>query len=182
MMVLAVAATACRGGTQSTQHSTNREVFPLEKRTGWFHSACLAISDPNVERGTNVDLVVIGKPQRVLKGRLGKKVSSASSCEPLSEERRENNEKPGTYFYSVESTKLTATDIGIGLVSPPQEPVIVNGLAQADLNSDGRPEVFSSCATAEGINFTIWTGKPSQGVPLWSRYYYLGYDMKPTCP
>lgn len=181
-LLLIIAATACRRGTESTQHSTNREVFPFDTRTGWFHGACLAISDPNLARATKVDLVVMGEPQRVLQGQVGEKVSSAASCTPLTEGRRSHNAKDGTSFYGLEGTKLTPTDMGIGIVNPPQELVVLNGLAQTDLNSDGRPEVFSSCATTEGINFAVSTEKQYQGVRLWSKYYYLGYDMKPTCP
>jgi hypothetical protein len=181
-LLLIAATTACRERSESIQHSTNSEVFPLDRRTGWFHGLCLAISDPNLARGTTVDLVVMGEPQRVLQGQVGEQMSSGTSCAPLIEGRRSHNAKPETSFYGLEGTKLTATDMGIGIVDPPQEIVVVNGLAQTDLNSDGQPEVFSSCATTEGINFAVSTEKPHQGIPLWSKYYYLGYDMKPTCP
>ena len=72
--------------------------------------------------------------------------------------------------------------MGFGIVTPPANPVVVNGLAQADLDKEGHSEVFSSCATSEGIKFAVWTGQPYRGEPRWSGYYYLGYDSKPTCP
>jgi hypothetical protein len=182
MLLLIVATTACRQGSEPTQQSNKREVFPLDRRIGWFHGPCLAISDPDLARGTTVDLVVMGEPQNVLQGKVGEQVSSAASCAPLTEARRRQNAKPGTSFYGLEGTNLTATDMGIGIVAAPQKLVLVNGLAQTDLNADGRPEVFSSCATTEGINFAVSSDTPGQRVPLWSKYYYLGYDMKPTCP
>jgi hypothetical protein len=176
-LLLIVVGMGCRQGREATKP----EVFPLDRRTGWFHGACLAMSDPNLARGTAVNLVVMAEPQRVLQGRIGEKKSSAASCAPLTEGRRSQNAKPGTSFYGLEGTELAATDMGIGIVTPPQKLVVVNGLAQTDLNSDGLPEVFSSCTTTEGINFTVSTEKPYQGNPLWSGYYYLGYDMEPTC-
>src|SRR5262245_61024331 len=182
MLLLIVATTDCRQGSERTQHSTNGEVFPLDRWIGWFHGPCLAISDPNLARGTTVDLVVMGEPQSLLQGQVGEQVTSGAACAPLAEGRRSQNAKPGTSFYGLEGTKLASTDMGIGIVAAPHKLVVVNGLAQTDLNSDGRTEVFSSCATTEGINFAISTNKPYQGIPLWSKYYYLGYDMKPTCP
>ena len=181
-LLLVVTTTACHPGNESTQYSTNRDVFPLDKRTGWFHGPCFAITDAKLARGTIVDLVLMGDPQRVLQVRVGEQVSSASSCAPLNEDRRRQNAKPGTSFYGLEGSQLTETDMGIGIVGPPQKLILVNGLVQTDLNSDGRHEVFSSCATTEGINFAVSIEKPNQGIPLWSKYYYLGYDMKPTCP
>jgi hypothetical protein len=172
--LLIVGSMACRQGK-------GPEVFPFDRRTGWFHGACLAISDPNLARGTAINLVVMGEPQRVIEGRVGEQISSAASCAPLTEGRRNQNAKPGTSFYGLEGTELGASDMGIGIVAPPQKPVVVNGLAKTDLNSDGRPEIFSSCTTTEGINFAVSTEKPYQGTPLWSAYYYLGYDLEPTC-
>jgi hypothetical protein len=70
----------------------------------------------------------------------------------------------------------------LGRVRLAQPNVVVNGLVQVDLNHDGQSEVFSSCATSEGIKFAVWTGKAYQVEPLWSGYEYLGYDLQPTCP
>ena len=182
VILLIVATAACGPGSGPTPRSTNRELPPLDRRTGWFHGPCLAISDPNLTRGTTVDLVVMGEPQSVRQGKVGAPIGSADSCAPLIQGRRSQNAKLGTSFYGLEGTEVTATDMGIGLVAPPQKLIVVNGLVQTDLNSDGRLEVFSSCATTEGVKFTISTEKAYQGAPLWSKYYYLGYDMNPTCP
>ena len=54
-------------------------------------------------------------------------------------------------------------------------------LITADLDADGQPEYFRSCTSSEGAHFTVWTGKPLQGNLRWHRYYYLGYDVIPTC-
>ena len=181
-LMVILAMTSCHQVSEPTQHSTNREVFPFERRIGWFHGPCFAISDPNLARGTTVDLVVMGEPQTVLQAKVGEQMSSAASCPPLMEGRRRQNARSGTSFYGMMETKLTATDMGIGIVSPPHKLAVLNGLAETDLNSDGQHEVFSSCATTEGIKFAVWTQRAYRGAPLWSTYYYLGYDMSPTCP
>jgi hypothetical protein len=54
-------------------------------------------------------------------------------------------------------------------------------LITADLDGDGQDEFFRSCASAEGIHFTVWSGKPLNGKLRWHEYYYLGYDVSPTC-
>ena len=92
------------------------------------------------------------------------------------------NAKPGMSFYALETGSVGVSDMGFGIVTPPPNPGVVNGLARVDLDQDGRNEVFSSCATSEGIKFAVWTGKAYQGEPRWSGYYYLDYEMKPTCP
>jgi len=45
----------------------------------------------------------------------------------------------------------------------------------------GRPVAFSACASTEGIHLNIWMGTARTGRKLWHRYYYLGYDVEPTC-
>lgn len=92
------------------------------------------------------------------------------------------NAKRGVSFYKFETGNISPTDMGFGIVKPPVNPAIVNGLARVDLDQDGHSEVFSSCATTEGIKFAVWTEKAYQGEPRWSGYYYLDYETKPTCP
>jgi len=92
------------------------------------------------------------------------------------------NAKPEISFYALEASSVGATDMGIGIVEPPATLAVVDGRARADLDQDGQSEVFSSCATSEGIKFAVWTAKAYQGEPRWSGYYYLGYDLQPTCP
>ena len=92
------------------------------------------------------------------------------------------NANPGISFYALEPGSVGATDMGIGIVEPSTPPAIVNGQARIDLSRDGQSEVFSSCATSEGIKFAVWNAKAYEGEPRWSGYYYLGYDLQPTCP
>jgi hypothetical protein len=49
---------------------------------------------------------------------------------------------------------------------------------------DGRPprEHLHICATYEGLQLTIWSGPPYKGQRRAHAYYYLGYDVDPTCP
>ena len=37
------------------------------------------------------------------------------------------------------------------------------------------------CRSSEGLHFTVWAGEPLTSRPLWHMYYYLGYDVEPSC-
>lgn len=183
--ILLIPVASCRKAheTRTTQPvAAPSAAFPFPDRVGWFQGSCLAISNPGLAKGTSVALVVIGDPQKVQPARILEQTTSATTCKALLQDRAKTNATPGVAFYALEAASVGATDMGIGIVEPPAAPAIVDGLARVDLLHDGQGEVFTSCATSEGIKFAVWTAKPYQGEPRWSGYYYLGYDMQPTCP
>ena len=51
----------------------------------------------------------------------------------------------------------------------------------ADVDGDGVPESFRSCASSDGLHLTVWSGKPLEGRRRWHQYYYLGYDVEADC-
>lgn len=178
MLIIAVSCGGSKGKGQGAANSS----FSYAENIGWVHGACLAIANANLTRGTGVSLVITGEPQKVQQARIQEKTASPEACPALMEGRAKMNSKPGIFFYSLEAGSASPTDMGFGIVAPPTTPAVVNGLAQADLDRDGHSEVFSSCATSEGIKFAVWTDKPYQGEPRWSAYYRLDYDMTPNCP
>jgi hypothetical protein len=146
------------------------------------HGSCLAISNTDLAGGTPVGLVIAAEAQRAQQAKILEPTDSAARCQPLIEGRAAVNAKAGMAFYALDAPGVESTDMGFGIVAAPANPEIVNGLARIDLDQDGRVEVFSTCATTEGINFDIWTEKPYEGEPRWSGYYYLDYETTPTCP
>ena len=54
-------------------------------------------------------------------------------------------------------------------------------LLSADLDGDGQPEYCRWCRSTEGLNFTIWKGKPLTGKLRWHQHYYLDYDISASC-
>ena len=156
--------------------------FEFNKQIGWLHGPCLAIAAPELAGGTPVTLVVAAEPQKVQQARIQGKTESSATCPALMEGRGKLNAKPGVAFYALGGADVAPSDMGFGIVMPPATPTVVNGIAQIDFDQDGKNEVFSSCSTREGIKFAVWTGKAYEGDPRWSAYYYLDYDLTPTCP
>ena len=107
-------------------------------------------------------------------GRVGGKTVSDATCPALLQDRRKPNESKWSFY---ELQLPAPVDVGIGIAG--QVNIVTGGL---DLNGDGVPEKFTQCASSEGIWFRVWSGPPYQGTPLWSGYYYLGYDTDVTCP
>jgi hypothetical protein len=180
--ILIVAAVACGRVSETDQRRTAGVTFPFAERIGWLHGSCFAIQNPDLALGTTLALVITAEPQRVQQARIGERTNVSAKCQALIEGRAAINSKPGLFFYVLESTSIGSTDMGLGIVAPPANPEVVSGLARVDLDRDGHDEVFSSCATAEGVKFAIWTGKAYQGEPRWTGYYYLDYETTPNCP
>ncbi len=77
---------------------------------------------------------------------------------------------------------LDSTRLSIAIVAPAREPVVLSGVATADLDGDGVAERFRACTSSEGVHLTVWSGPPGRARLRWHRYFYLGYDVEPDCP
>ena len=86
------------------------------------------------------------------------------------------------YEIRLETDSDTKPGPGIAIVasSDPFHPDSA-GVITADLDADTHRDYFRSCTSSEGVHFTIWTDAPLTGTRRWHRYYYLGYDVDPTC-
>jgi hypothetical protein len=38
-----------------------------------------------------------------------------------------------------------------------------------------------SCTSIEGLRLTVWADTPLKSDRLWHQYFYLGYDVEPSC-
>jgi len=98
----------------------------------------------------------------------------------VSADRRKHNLSEGVSFYEVKSAKVF--DFAIGVVGDVSEPRVKEGVVHVGIGSDGIFERFTFCATSEGLSFNVWASAPFEKDPVWSGYYYLGYDVERTCP
>jgi hypothetical protein len=150
--------------------------LPLEQRVGWIDSNCLAIDNKMLEEGTPITGVGFGDSESIVEAKVVGATQSAALCPPLHEDRRAINSK-SLSFYEIAPQDGRKVELGIGLIGNVSR--VGSGL---DVNGDGKPDHFTHCATSEGISFGIWNDTPYKGTALWKGYYYLGYDVDPTCP
>jgi hypothetical protein len=162
---------------------------PLGARVGWM-SDCLVIHNHDLQPGTPVTIMTIGDLDRFsadrvldlrLTGNIIEKTSSEETCHLLSDDRRAVMDADNVSFYTV--------DLDDGPFMNPEEEVFgiaVVGPAppgQFDLDDNGAADSFTACQYHEGIGFDVWSAEPYAGEPLWSDYYYFGYDTDEIeCP
>jgi hypothetical protein len=158
----------------ATTPSVTVSAAPLEMRLGWVTGSCLATANKSLTPGSPITVVSLDDKGPIVDGRIGGRTASDATCPALLQDRRKQNESKWS-FYDLE---LSAhVDLGIGVTG--EAKAVTGGL---DLNADGAPEKFTQCASSEGVWFRVWSGPAYQGTPLWSGYYYLGYDIEVTCP
>ena len=139
---------------------------------------CLVIQNSALSVGDRVNLVSPHPPQRIATAVIEQKQSENCSVNPEIE--------PNSSFYLL---KLQGAGIVIDAGQPPaigmvglSRPVrLQRRQAIADLDGDGLREYFRTCTSNEGIHLTVWSGKPLIGKRRRHFYYYLGYDVVPSC-
>lgn len=77
--------------------------------------------------------------------------------------------------------KATQDFMAIGAVSTVKARNINNNV-ELDINDDGVGEHAGTCLNSEGVQFYLSSSAAFNEKAVWSDYYYLGYDTKPTCP
>jgi hypothetical protein len=152
----------------------------ISGQIGWIHNKCIAIKNNSIKKGEEIAFVSFDTEQQILTGTILDKTVDGSNCPALLDDRKTINTSEGYTFYTIlTESKL---DLAIGLVGKATNFKHENKIVMADVNGDGKQDVFTQCASSEGIHFSIWSEKPYVGEPLWSGYYYLGYDIEPNCP
>ena len=160
----------------------NQQVFHFNSRVGVVEPTeskqlCLIISNESLTAGSRVNLVAPENRQ-----------SSATAIvkERLSHSCSRNPDTGDASFYLLQLVQSdgrfrtrTQTPL-IGVISGSLVRVR-NGMASADFDRDGIKEFFRVCTSNEGLHFTIWSGRPLRGKRRWHSYYYLGYDVVPSC-
>jgi len=85
------------------------------------------------------------------------------------------------FFYTLATGSIDSADMGFGIVAPPANPKVVNGLARVDLDQNVTAR-FSRLADNRGNQVPRVDERAYQGEPRWSGHYYLDYASQPTCP
>jgi hypothetical protein len=183
VLLLVAMSCGCRGQDSApppappaaaTTSSVTASAAPLGMRLGWVTGSCLAIANQSLPPGSPITVASLDDKAAIVDGRVGGVTASEAICPALLPDRRVHNASKWSFY----ELKLSApVDLGIGVIGEAR--AVTGGL---DLNGNGAPEKFTQCASSEGVWFRVWSGPAYQGTPLWSGYYYLGYDTEVTCP
>jgi hypothetical protein len=163
-VLLAGAIAACGGGARGS--------YDFEQHIGLVVTdmdgvACLR-SPGAWQPGESLTLIGTQEGQGIAEGTI------RAPVELCAEERLLEN-LPGRHA-------LSATGLAPGRIwfAVPRVPTTAAG-QNLDLDGDGEAETFRVCNSTEGLHFSVWTGAPGAGTRRWHRYWYVGYDMVPTC-
>jgi hypothetical protein len=147
---------------------------------GWLHRNCLAASQSDLAAGTEIQIVLAGKPQTTQTTKILGKAAAGDDCPQLRAGRSGTVGNAAASYFKLSDWNSGGGDIGIGLIGA-LPPAIEAGLVKATVDGVSNV-VFTQCATGEGMQFNAWAGTPNSGEPLWEGYYGLDYDLQPSCP
>ena len=134
---------------------------------------CMAVPGVPLTEGSPVTLVRVDSPQRVIVVVVERE---APSCQGL-----ERAMVPGPYYVATPSTARAWED-GIWLAVAGRPATRQQGQQVAIAVSVAYPNArVRSCASTEGLHLTVWAGQPLRSRRVWHQYYYLRYDVEPTC-
>lgn len=92
-----------------------------------------------------------------------------------------NNDTARYKLAIVGDDALPAGAVGLGIVGAADRCQVSDSVVSCELEPGGPPQFFRTCASREGLHFSVWSGKPLDGARRWHAYYYLGYDIEPDC-
>jgi hypothetical protein len=133
---------------------------------------CASFGETPPPMGSSIAIIETQPPQYFFDGKVG---DGKKPCQEV-----EKNDAVGPY-YSVKTTKKVAGNfIGVAVYAKNTVSVVNN---QVILKSSTNNEIiyFRSCTSTEGLHFSTWSGQPPKGQKLWHLYYYLDYDVEPSC-
>ncbi|MET3137032.1 hypothetical protein AAKU61_001384 [Undibacterium sp. GrIS 1.2] len=167
-------------GSTATIHAQEvKNKIIQENLIGWLDGHCFAVKNADIVSGTTLIIVGLENKQKIIHAKIIQKTTDGSECHALLADRRVINLKGGTNFYTVSSKKTI--ELGIGIIKSGKD-IAISEKQLLDLSGNGRKNTFNYCSTAEGVQFTVWSGLAYKSNLIWSGYYYLGYDTQLTCP
>ena len=138
-------------------------------------SICVAMPAPALASGATLTLVRADRPQSALVVTVDR---SVTVCEPL---ERALIEGP---YYSVQrpaSSTAGPGSVWVALVGRLETRRVSSCAIAVRLSAAQRDVRIRSCTSREGLHLTVWAGTPLTSRRLWHQYYYLGYDVEPSC-
>jgi hypothetical protein len=145
-----------------------------EDSSGTF--VCFTATDTTLLPDTRVTIVFTGHPQHSAIGRIRSREKLPCIPGPPMP-------PPDSIQYVAEMPRDTSDRIGIPVVllGSVAKPVQRGDTVTVEIEPGQPPIRFRFCASTEGLHATAWAGTPLASSRRWHAYYYLGYDVDPTC-
>ena len=136
---------------------------------------CVAMPAPALAPGTTVTLIHPFPQQSVLVATITR---SVPSCERL-----EQALIPGPYYLAQAAAPIDTGSVSlwVALAGRLRTHRVGSGAIVVRLSTPYPNAQVRSCASREGLHLTVWAGTPLKSQRLWHQYYYLGYDVEPSC-
>jgi hypothetical protein len=144
---------------------------------GADHS-CALIEGPAVPAGSEVTIVVPDVPQEVVVATI---TGAIASCAPAAGHPVRDSDSAQLSAYELR-LKGGAETHGLGIVFVGRIPARrLSGVYELRASHIYQRVRVRSCASLEGIHLSVWSGTPRASRRLWHLYWYLGFDVEPTC-
>jgi hypothetical protein len=125
-----------------------------------------------IEPGDQLTLIFVEPPQHSAVARVVREVKDCPALE------RADIAAP---YFEISASEGTE-DMGIAIALKGKRDVkLQRDGVSVELDSRSPRELFKVCSSYEGLHLTIWSGPPLKGTRRWHRYFYLGYDVEPSC-
>ncbi len=134
--------------------------------------ACLASPGSPLADGTAVTLVVPEKPQTVSRVRVRARVAACPALERAG--------FAGPYYEIAGPPPAGDSPIAVVILGGVRA-TVSKDVAEVTFGGTEEPVRVRSCASQEGVHLTAWRGRPLEGRRVWHAYWFLGYDVDPSC-
>jgi len=161
--------------------NANADGLDLSRTIGVFAANgqgpfCLSIKNSSLKPGQTVTLVWtpmagdLTKPE-VRRERI--RVKLAAPCDPT-------NHVPEHSIYQLAGDKFDRGRVYFAIVGAVNDQRMSGIQISAELGKAGRLS-FRSCTSMEGLHLFVASSAGSKSKTVWHSYYYLGYDVEPSC-
>ena len=136
-------------------------------------SRVVALEGPLLALGTRLTVVGTDHPQWVWRATIAKHLADSDVMA--------KHDVPGPFYeIAAEPSSKPLPNFAVVIIGRPN----LKRVGDAITLRLGNPAIsvsVRSCASSEGLHLTLWAGTPLKSPRLWHMYYYLGYDVEPTC-
>lgn len=136
---------------------------------------CLAIANAELKPGQEITLVWVPVEGETYKPEMRRGKIAAKLAAPCDDA----NQRAGDSSYQLDAGKLDNGRVYIAMAPRPSN--LRSAGSEVKARVGNRELTFRSCTSTEGLHFSAWSGARPKELPVWRRYYYLGYDVEPTC-